>query len=263
MNDYRPIEVCDYELNDDEGGYGADAAPGNQLLTDDGTPNLDVHGESSQGLAAIAAALHKHAADMTPAHLEKAVWWLKDWKMHQRRFNRTPFSYTDFHASMERLKTSSEFLGAARSAKRFSLGSHVTAMLFGVCASVSAVAFYSEAEWPLKWGFAVLALFFAGWTTQLRDRARDFWQTQDRKYFIQCLRLARCTQDLNETGLFANPSAKASEPLTWAKEKKFLGEMRELQAQLGDALYFDWDRYMRAPFNDELLKSDKLHGLKT
>ena len=82
-----------------------------------------------------------------------------------------------------------------------------------------------------------------------RDQARDHWQHQDRRYFLQCLRAARCTEDLLAAGLFAyHPDTDAVRSAEGQLASR--RAVRELQAQLGDAIYFDWDHHIRDQLNE-------------
>ena len=158
----------------------------------------------------------------------------------------------EFSQLMNGLKTTKEFLAASRSASRYSIGASAVTSLFGVAAVTVAMLFVNGAGGWWKWGGVLVALFTLASASALTERARDIWKLQDREYFLGCIRAARCTEDLNEAGLFAFGESY-NEPLTWAREKKFRGEMNHLQRKLGDALYFDYDRYMRAPFNEDLI----------
>lgn len=85
---------------------------------------------------------------------------------------------------------------------------------------------------------------------QLTDTARDIWQRQDRRYFLQCLRQARCTEDLLDAGLFAHHPATD----TVSSAKGYIDSrhaVRQIQLHLGDALYFDWDHNIRERFNEQ------------
>ena len=253
MADCRPYDDWDYKLDDEI--YGDEQRFWNQLLTD-GEVNPLLTDRSSQGLAAIAAALHQHGSHMKPDHLEKAVWWLKDWKAARVGWYRTTASGMEFDQLMNGLKTTKEFLAASRSASRYSIGASAVTALFGVIAVVVAMLFINGAGGWWKWSGVVVALFTLAWFSALTEKARDIWKLQDREYFLKCIRAARCTEDLNEAGLFAFTESY-KEPLTWAREKRFRGEMNDLQRRLGDALYFDYDRYMRAPFNEDLIREEK------
>jgi len=247
-----PYDDWDYKLDDE--AFGDEQRAWNQLLTDDEANPL-LTDRSSQGLAAIAAALNKHGPHMEAEHLEKAVWWLKDWKAARYGWYRTPTSSMEFNQLMNGLKTTKEFLAASRSASLYSFGASAVTALFGVIAVIVVMLFINGAGDWWKWGGAVLALITLGWANALTEKARDIWKLQDRQYFLKSIRAARCTEDLNAAGLFAFTESY-KEPLTWAREKKFRGEMNDLQRRLGDALYFDHDRYMRAPFNEDLIREE-------
>lgn len=183
-----PSHMINTQAPPDPGAYlvddflsGAGAPSGNWLLDGDGVPFPDPINRSVAGLAALAAAIHKHAAAMEPVHLEKAIWWLKDWKMHKSPPPwRTP---QDFHLEMERLKQTT------------------------------------------------------------RKHKPD-----DHLYFLQCLRLARCTSDLLDAGLFAPLPADSK---TFESEDDVWKAVRQMQRQLADALYCDDDLVLRYAFSDK------------
>lgn len=248
MSDYRPYERQDYRVNDLL--LGADEPPGNQLLDEDGRPSEQANTESLKGLAAIAAALDAHGQQMHPQHIEKAVWWLKDWKMHRSGWYRTVSAPFDLRQSMEKLKLSSSFKKDGKRARSYSYASHVLAVLCALAAMGAANAWFGEpSSWGSKIGWIIGTLFLAGLTAAFRDAARDIWQKQDRRYFLQCLRLCRCTDDLLDAGLFAyHPS---SEQVQSAEEQlAFRRAVREMQLQLADSLYFDWDQRIREQYNE-------------
>lgn len=247
MSEYRPIDQLDYKVNDTL--IGEDEPPQNRLLDEDGRPNPEIRSKSLQGLAVIAAALHEHAPDMNPEHLEKAVWWVKDWRMHLLRRYRSETRSFEFHQVMEAQKNTSEFLHEGNRARWYSYGSQVVAALFGIAAATAVWAFVGDQGWGMRTGLTVLALFLASLTAGFRDTARDIWRIQDRKYFLKCLRLARDTEDLSRAGFFAyHPRTlvvnSAEEQLAFKKT------VREMQLQFGDALYCDFDFYIRERFNE-------------
>jgi len=51
-----------------------------------------------------------------PEHLEKAVWWLKDWKMHRTNFHQKVNSSAEFYQAMQRLKSTPQFLRDGKTA---------------------------------------------------------------------------------------------------------------------------------------------------
>jgi len=247
MSDYRPYERLDYRINDLL--IGDDEPPGNQLLGEDGNPLLRTGDKSLEGLAAVAAALDKYGPDTRPEHLEKAVWWLKDWKMHRSGWYRTVSAVAEFHQAMERLKNSPEFRRDGKRACRYSYGSHLFALFTGITAAFALNAWLGNYGWGGKIGWTLGALFLAGLTAGFRDMARDSWQQQDRRYFLQCLRQSRCTEDLVNAGLFAYHPRTIS--VNSAEEQlAFRHAVREMQLQLADALYFDWDNRVRESFNE-------------
>ena len=250
--DYRPYDDWDYKLDDQV--FGDEQRAWNQLLTDD-EPNPLLTDRSARGLSAIAAALHKHGPHMKPEHLEKAVWWIKDWKAARVGWYRTATASMEFSELMNGLKTTKEFLASSRSASRYSIAASAVTALFGVVVVTVAMLFFNGAGGWWTWGGVLVALFTLACAGALTERARDIWKLQDRQYFLKCIRAARCTEDLNEAGLFAFGESY-NERLTWAREKKFRGEMNDLQRKLGDALYFDYDQYMRAPFNEDLIREE-------
>lgn len=248
MSDYRPYDCWDYRINDLL--IGDDEPPGNQLLDEDGNPSPRVGNKSLEGLAGLAATLDKYGPNMTPEHLEKAVWWLKDWKMHRSGWHRTVSAMTEFHQTMERLKNSPEFKRDGKRARRYSYGSHLFALFTGVLAAFALNAWLGDSGWGERIAWTIGALFLAALTAGFRDTARDIWQQQDRRYFLQCLRQSRCTEDLLDAGLFAYHPETMS--VNSAEEQlAFRRSVREMQHQLGDALYFDWDSHIRESFNEQ------------
>jgi len=242
MSEYRPYERWDYRINDLL--VGEDEPLNNQLLGDNEKVAQRPPNESIKGLAAIADALDSFGQEMTPEHIEKAVWWMKDWKMHRSGWYPKIDSDIELQQSMEKLKSCVAFRKLGVRAKRYSYGSHLFAVLSGVAALAALNVWTNDSSWAprIGWalGFAVLSIL----TVAFRDTARDIWQEQDRRYFLQCLRLCRCTDDLLQAGLFAyHPKTEkvhcAEEGLAFRKA------VREMQAQLGDALYFDFDNHIR------------------
>ena len=247
MSDYRPYDSWDYRINDLL--IGDEEPPGNQLLDEDGNPTTRPGNKSLEGLAALAAVLDRYGPDMRPEHLEKAVWWLKDWKMHRSGWYRTVSAMAEFHQAMGRLKSSPEFKRDGKRARRYSYGSHLFALLTGIGTAFALNAWLGESGWGGKVGWTIGVLFIAGLTAGFRDTARDIWQQQDRRYFLQCLRQSRCTEDLLDAGLFAHHPKTMN--LNSAEEHlAFRHAVREMQLQLADALYFDSDNRIRENFNE-------------
>ncbi|MCQ8116998.1 hypothetical protein [Methylomonas rosea] len=248
MNEYRPYDGWDYRINDLL--IGEDEPPGNQLLDEDGNPSTTIENKSLEGLAVLAATLNKYGPDMKPEHLEKAVWWLKDWKMHRSDWYRSVNAMAEFHQTMESLKNSLEFKRDGKRARLYSYGSHLFALISGVCAGFALNAWLGESGWVERIALTIGALSLALLTAGFRDTARDIWQQQDRRYFLQCLRQSRCTEDLLHAGLFAyHPETISVESAE--EHLAFRRAVREMQHQLGDALYFDWDRQIRERFNEK------------
>lgn len=247
MSDYRPYEHCDYRINDLL--IGGDEPPGNRLLDEDGKPKPRPGSKSLEGLAAMAAVLDQYGPDMEPEHFEKAVWWIKDWKRHRSGWRRAVNAGAELHQSMERLKCSTEFARDGRRARRYSYGSHFFALLTGVAAVLALDAWTGNAGSASKLGWAIATLFLAGLTAAFRDVARDIWQRQDRRYFLQCLRLSRCTDDLLDVGLFSYHRDTLAINST-EEYLTFRRAVREMQLQLADALYFDLDGRIREQFNE-------------
>jgi hypothetical protein len=247
MSDYRPYDRWDYRVNDLL--LGEDEPPDNRLLDEDGQAVRHANSGSIKGLSAIAATLDKYGPQMQPQHLEKAVWWLKDWKMHRSGWQRTISAPFDLHQSMERLKQSASFKNDGVKARRYSYASHLFAVLFGIAALGAFNAWFDVSSWGSRVGWTFGVLILSGLTAAFRDTARDIWQRQDRRYFLQCLRLCRCTEDLLDVGLFAyHPS---TEQVRSAEEHlEFRRAVREMQVQLADSLYFDWDQRIREQFNE-------------
>lgn len=247
MSDYRPYDRWDYRINDLM--IGDEEPLDNQLLDEDGNPKKRPDNKSLEGLAALAAALDRYGPNMKSEHLEKAVWWLKDWKMHHSVWFRKINDSTEFHQAMERLKISSQFKRDSKRARRYSYGSHLFALLAGVCAAFAVKAWIGDYGWIGSVGWTMGALVFAGLTAGFRDEARDIWQLQDRRHFLQCLRQSRCTEDLLDAGLFSHHPATMSVNSA-GEHLVFLRAVREMQLQLSDALYFDWDNRIRESVNE-------------
>lgn len=247
MSDYRPYDWWDYRINDLL--IGDEEPTGNRLLEEDGTPAPRRGNKSLEGLAAFAAALDRYGPEMTPEHLEMAVWWLKDWKMHRSGWYRTVSASAEFHQAMERLRISREFRRDGIRARRYSYVAHLFALLTGVCTAFGLSAWFGESDWGERAAWTIGAFLTAGLTAGFRDAARDVWQRQDRRYFLQCLRQSRCTEDLLDAGLFAYDPQTMS--VNSAEEHlAFRRAVREMQLQLADALYFDWDNRVRENFNE-------------
>lgn len=246
MSDYRPYDCLDYRVNDLL--IGDDEPPGNQLLDEDGNPLSRTGDKSLEGLAGVAAALDKYGPAMKPEHLEKAVWWLKDWKMHRSGWYRTVSAMTEFYQAMGGLKNSPEFKRDGKRARHFSYGSHLFALFTGVFAALALHAWFGDSGWGGKIAWTIGALFLAAVTAWFMDTARDIWQQQDRRYFLQCLRKSRCAEDLLDAGLFAyhpeTMNVKSAE-----EHLAFSRAVLEMQHQLADALYFDWDSGIRESLN--------------
>jgi len=248
MSDYRPYDRWGYRIDDLL--LGDDEPPGNQLLDEDGKPTPRPRSKSLEGLAALAAVLDQYGPDMKPEHLEKAVWWLKDWKMHRSGWYRTVSAAAEFHQSLERLKGSAAFTHDGKRARRYSYASHLFALLTGIAAVLALNVWFGDASWGGRAGWTIGTLLFAGLTAALRDTARDIWQQQDRRYFLQCLRLSRCTEDLLDAGLFSHHTDTMT--VNSAEEHlAFRRAVREMQRQLADALYFDFDSRIRECFNEK------------
>jgi hypothetical protein len=247
MSDYRPYDQWDYRINDLL--IGDNEPLDNQLLDENGKPTLRPGNKSLEGLADLAAVLDQYGPDMKPEHLEKAVWWLKAWKMYRSGWYRTVSAAAEFHQSLEHLKGSAAFAHDGKRARSYSYGSHLFALLTGIAAVLALNAWFGDSGWGGRVGWTIGALFLAGLTAALRDIARDIWQKQDRRYFLQCLRLSRCTEDLLHAGLFAyhqdTMSVKSAE-----EHLAFRSAVRGMQHQLADALYFDCDSHIREHFNE-------------
>ena len=248
MSDYRPFDQWDYRLDDNLFGEGE--PPLNQLLGEDLKPHPDLCGSSVRGLAAIASVLHEHAPKMKANHLEKAVWWLKEWKSCSLKRYRTQARSFEYRQMMEAQKNTAEFLRAGKLALRLSYGSQAFATLFGAAAVVTLVLFLEDYGWGVRSGALAATLIFAALAAGFRDSARDIWQLQDRKYFLNCLRLAEDTEDLLDAGLFAlHPATENVDSA--AEYLAFKEAIRDMQHQLGDALYFDHDHQIRKRFNEQ------------
>lgn len=248
MSGYKVYDSWEYRINDRL--LGDEEPEGNRLLDDDGEPATYLTGSSTAGLAAIASAIHKHASTMQPEHLEKAVWWLKDWKANRAGWYRKMDDLHTFAKTLQSLKTKPEFLADGRSARRYSLGSHMVALMAGIAFAITLNAWLDGGSWGAKIGWGIGTLLFAAITSALRDTARDIWQRQDRRYFLQCLRQARCTEDLLDAGLFSHHPATDNV----SNAKGYIDSrhaLREMQSQMGDALYFDWDHNIRERFNEQ------------
>jgi len=211
MSDYRPYDYWDYRVNDLL--LGEDEPASNRLLDEEGNPLRHPGSKTLQGLAAIAAALHKYGLEMRPEHLEKAVWWLKDWKMHRVGWWPTINASVDLHQSMQRLKESVAFKKDGALALRHSYISHFFALFAGIVAAGALAAWFGESGWGARAGWTVGFFVLAAFAAAFRDSARDIWQKQDRRYFLQCLRLCKCTEDPLDAGLFAfHPKPAKPEP---------------------------------------------------
>lgn len=247
MSDWRPLDTSDY-LADDL-ALGPDAPPTNQLLDRDGEPSKDLTEPSLQGLAAIAAALDRHAPSMTPQHLEKAVWWIKAWKAARAGTYRRIEDGAKFHRQMSGFKESKFFKRSASRARRLSYVSHLFALVAGIAMLGALQAWLEEGEWGGKTMWTIGLLVSAALAAGFRDAARDVWQQQDRWYFLQCLRSAQCTEDLLDAGFFSHHDATMK--VTTAEE--YLASrraFREIQRQFADALYFDDECRIREQHNE-------------
>jgi hypothetical protein len=246
---YRPYEGWDYRLDDLL--IGEKEPPDNRLLDGDGNPIRRPGDKGVEGLAALAAVLNRYAIEMTPDHLEKAVWWIKDWKRSQSGWYRSISAETDFYKAQERFKASPEYKRDGRNALGYNYGSHLSAALTGVLAVIALFAWLDHSGWMARIGWTIGALFVGLLTAGLRDTARDIWQRQDRRYFLQCLRESRCTIDLLNSGLFSYHPDTTFPPNSGGEE--YLRSRRAIRAmhvQLGDALYFDWDCDIRESLDE-------------
>jgi len=171
MSDYRPYDSWDYRINDLL--IGDEEPLGNQLLDEDGNPTTRPGNKSLEGLAALAAVLDRYGPDMRPEHLDKAVWWLKDWKMHRSGWYRTISAIAEFHQAMERLKSSPEFKRDGKRARRYSYGSHLFALLTGIGTAFALSAWLGESGWGGKVGWTIGVLFIAGLTAGYMATARS------------------------------------------------------------------------------------------
>jgi hypothetical protein len=244
MGDYRVYDRSDYRV--DETLIGEAEPQGNQLLDEDGGAR-PYDNPRHAGLAAIAEAIDKHAVDLSPDDLEKAVWWLKDWQMGQARWYRKYESTFQYAEAIRALQKTCDFLQFEKRARRYILTSHFAAagavvLLLGVVATWS-----DRGWWVLAWGFGALVML--GLASTLTDSARREWQTQDRQYFLSCLRKAECVEDLIDAGLFAHHE-DTNQPVD---QQKSTLALRRMQRQLGTALYYDYDRIARENFTNRLL----------
>lgn len=247
-SNYRPLDVSDYCIDDNPSRQNA--GPSNRLLNDDGHAVHTTDGSVS-GLAAIAAALDRHAPFMTPEHLEKAVWWIKEWKAHRLRRSRLIDDGAKFFQSMQVAASSPELNALRRRARLWMLLSHALAFIGLVLAFAAAASwFVGDPSWSKRVGLTAGALVFAALTGAAHDMVMRAWQTQDRVYFLHCLRASRWTEDLLDAGLFAHDPrtdhVSSAEDFLAARRR-----IRQMQEQLADALYFDHDRTIRQR-HDEL-----------
>lgn len=248
-SDYRPFETWNYRLDDSL--LGEDEPEGNRLLDDEGNPRYSAG--ALGGLSAIAAALNKHGNDMTADQLEKAVWWLKDWQMHRQGWYRKATGVFDFAKRMGEFKESAEFRGYEKRARRYIRLAALTAIVAGVLLAL-VVGTWGESGWLWRLGWSALALITAGLASGLTDTARQQWQTQDRIYFLNCLRNAECTEDLLDAGLFAHHDDTMQLKDTLRSRRA----VRRMQRQLAQALYFDYDSCIRENFLIEHAKPLRL-----
>ena len=242
MLDFRPYETTDYRVNDLAGD-----SPQNLLLDLTGEPLPPSSGPGVAGLAEIAAALHRHASDMTAEQFEKVVWWVKDWKMHRSGSTRSGNSDAEFRRSMDALKATSEHRRYDRLARTYTWISHFAVVAALLMLTGAGAAWASQFQWQLVLTAVVGAGAFLLAATYCHGAVRKQWKEQDRSYFLQCLRLSRCTQDLGEAGLFQHqPDTKAVTKMRSADDMATLERgMRAMQLQLADAMYFDHDHYLR------------------
>jgi hypothetical protein len=153
MSDFQVYDSWEYRINNNL--MGDDEPKGNQLLDEDGEPATYLTGSSAAGLAAIASAIHKHASSMQPEHLEKAVWWLKDWKAHRAGWYRKIDDQHTFAKTLQSLKIKPEFLADGKSGRRYSLSSHAVALMAGVAFALALNAWLNGHEWGPKIGWSI------------------------------------------------------------------------------------------------------------
>jgi hypothetical protein len=239
VNAKKPYETYDYRLNDML--VGEAELEDNQVLDENGAARPA--GGSPAGLAAIAAALHRHGNAMTPEHLEKAVWWLKDWTMHRSGWYRKVSGMTDYYQATQAIKETEIFKAFGKRGRRLTLYSHISAVVSTLLTLLVALT-WSETGWGWHTAGIIGALFLAGVASSFTDSARQQWQTQDRVYFLTCLRKAECTDDLLDAGLFAHDE----DTMQLKDNLRSRRAVRRLQRQLGQALYFDFDHNIRENF---------------
>lgn len=192
------MDTYDYKLDEDV--WHSEA---NHLLDDDGSPSPTFTNARERALANIASAIHLNEEKISDAQIEQTIIWLKRIKEKRNPPLRYPDTdYGAFYRALDRLKNKPEQISLQKKAYWKSIKAVISGVFLFFAAITSLVLYYADIS---HWWTAisvVLAVYFFHTMEKLIIKAFVISKDQDRKFFMESLRLAKNTDELNEAGFF-------------------------------------------------------------
>lgn len=192
------METYDYRMIDTD--YTNE---NNCLLDMDGYVEAGLRDPQAQKLAELAHVINKHNDTLTSDSIEKAVLWLK--RIREKRQGPSPYSgqeYGAFYRALEALKNTPEQVSMQKAASWCAIKSHLLGLVVLVCVLVFVLLYSLDIS---KWWTAMPG--FLGWYSfdMMQEQTKKSFviaKEQDRRYFMQSMRMATNVDELNEAGFF-------------------------------------------------------------
>ena len=225
------MDTYDYRVNDNI--YDSE---NNRLLDDEGDVNQGLRDPQAKRLAALASTVHQHESHLTDDQIEKVVIWLKRIKQTRQGPSRwSSQGYAAFYRELEALKTKPEQVKMQKDASWAAVRSNLLSLVVLACVLLFLLLYNLETS---KWWSAIPGML--GWYSfdMMQEQTKKSFviaKEQDRRYFMESMRLATNIDELNEAGFFMHFKAMQIDK-SFDQEASKRTACQEIQ-RMRDAIY--------------------------
>lgn len=176
---------------------------------------------------------------LSPAQVEKLVFWLKSLQNYYPKSEAGVTHYDEFTDKLENLRNSPEQITLQRRASRSLLKGIALCVIAGLLLAIALANLLGGQMWLGIGclGAAISCILVA--ESKLMKNALIISKEQDRKYFLASIRAARSCNELDWAGLFAYSPAMQLGPRSADDTKRIDNELAVLTGRLRAALYND------------------------
>lgn len=231
-----PLQTDSYHLYPKE--CSEDRVP---LLYPDGRPRTIDHPHEAAHLAAIAAAIHGHAAHVSAEKLELAVRWLKTWKLSKSEPTRK--KWLESHKAASANSSNQQLTLLRREARRYTYGSKIIFALALALLLSAGVAYVLDVRWWWTGGLVLLALWGFGLSEVAELEASNRYVALGQRNLLTNIRRAETIEELESVGVFSFLYSDYPEALNENGDfDRTLAMVHEIN-RLTDSLYRTYDGY--------------------